>query len=281
MNQRVSSSSCDTVMTDTGTPPPSSAATSAANAVSAAGAPADLTPPFTPRPLPDGLRAAIIDLDGTMVDTADDFTAALNGVLAGLGLTPISRDEVVAYIGKGSERLIHDVLRARLSPTDADAAFERACADYQHEYGKINGHYAHLYPEVAQGLAALRGLGLKLACVTNKPERFARALLERHDLARYFDAVFGGDSLARKKPDPLPMLTACAALGATPQTTVAIGDSENDVAAARAAGLSSLTVPYGYNHGKPVQGLETDAIVNTLLDAARLLGHGRASVESM
>ncbi|MCY0388258.1 phosphoglycolate phosphatase [Robbsia sp. Bb-Pol-6] len=258
--------------------PTAGAAASAAPSVGAA--PSETPPPFTPRALPPGLRAAIVDLDGTMLDTADDFTAALNGVLSGLSLKPISRAEVIAYIGKGSERLIHDVLRARLSPAAADAAFERACADYQHEYGKINGHHAHLYPEVVEGLAALRGLGLKLACVTNKPERFARALLEHHDLARYFDAIYGGDSLPRKKPDPLPMRTACAALGATPQTAVAIGDSENDVAAARAAGLASLTVPYGYNHGKPVQGLETDAIVGTLLDAARLLGHGRAPAES-
>lgn len=231
------------------------------------------------RALPPGLRAAIIDLDGTMLDTADDFTAALNGMLGGMRLASIHRDEVIAYIGKGTERLIQDVLRARLAPDAAAAAFERACADYQEEYGKINGHHASLYPEVVEGLAALRDLGFPLACVTNKPERFARALLERHDLARYFDAVFGGDSLPRKKPDPLPMLTACAALGATPRTTVAIGDSENDVIAARAAGLASLTVPYGYNHGKPVHGLETDAIVGTLLEAARLLGHGRTAIE--
>ncbi|MGI4984567.1 MAG: phosphoglycolate phosphatase [Janthinobacterium lividum] len=250
------------------------------HAVSAAtAAPFVATPPFTPRPLPPGLRAAIVDLDGTMVDTADDFTAALNGVLTGLSLAPIGREEVVTYIGKGSERLIHDVLRARLSPAAADAAFEQACVDYQQAYGKINGRHSHLYPDVALGLAALRELGLKLACVTNKPERFARALLEHYDIARYFDVVYGGDSLARKKPDPLPMLTACATLGATPQTTVAIGDSDNDVAAARAAGLASLTVPYGYNHGKPVQGLDTDAIVGTLLDAARLLGHGRTVIE--
>ncbi len=233
----------------------------------------------TTPPLPfdvSAIRAAIIDLDGTMLDTADDFTAALNGVLSALTLPPIDRDEVVRYIGKGSERLIRDVLHSRLPAERAEAAFSRACDDYQHEYAKINGHHAMLYPGVVEGVIALYDLGLKLACVTNKPERFARALLERHGLSPYFLAVYGGDSVSRKKPDPLPMLAACQALGVKPAQTVAIGDSENDVIAARAAGIASLTVPYGYNHGKPVQTLGTDAIVATLLDAAHLLEPARA-----
>lgn len=226
--------------------------------------------PFLPFAKRD-LRAAIVDLDGTMLDTADDFTAALNGVLSSMHLAPIARNEVVSYIGKGSERLIHDVLHSRMSAADANAAFDRACIAYQDEYAQINGQHATLYIDVAAGLAAMQDLGLKLACVTNKPERFAQALLEKHGLATYFSALYGGDSLPRKKPDPLPMLTACATLNVAPEQVVAIGDSENDVEAARAAGLASLTVPYGYNHGNPVQGLETDAIVASLLEAARLI----------
>jgi phosphoglycolate phosphatase len=229
---------------------------------------------------PAGLRAAIIDLDGTMLDTVDDFTAALNGMLATMRQSAIHRDEVINYIGKGSEKLIHDVLAARLPADAAQQAFDGACADYQEEYAKVNGLYATVYPDVEAGLVALRDMGLKLACVTNKPERFARALLERHGLIGYFDAVYGGDSLPRKKPDPLPMLTACATLGVTPAETVAIGDSENDLIAARAAGLASLTVPYGYNHGKPVQGLATDAIVRSILEAARLIGANRVDSPS-
>lgn len=247
---------------------------------SAMSAPTTSAQHIAPRPFDAaGMRAAIVDLDGTMLDTADDFTAALNGVLSGLNLPAIDREEVVRYIGKGSERLIRDVLHSRLPADRAAAAFARACDDYQHEYAKVNGHYAMLYPGVVDGVAALYDLGLKLACVTNKPERFARALLERHGLSPYFSAVYGGDTLPRKKPDPLPMVTACQALGVTPDQAVAIGDSENDVAAARAAGVASLTVPYGYNHGKPVQTLGTDAIVATLLDAARLLEPARAGIQ--
>jgi phosphoglycolate phosphatase len=218
------------------------------------------------------LKAAIIDLDGTMVDTADDFAAALNSVLRGLDLALISRDEVMLYIGKGTERLIKDVLASRLTPEQAEAHYARAYADYFHHYATINGQHSHLYPDVAAGLQAMRALGIRLACVTNKPERFARDLLTHYALTPYFDAIVGGDTVERKKPDPMPMLHACTLLNVTPEQTVAIGDSGNDVAAARAAKMASLTVPYGYNHGEPVQNLPTDAIVSTLLEAAKLIG---------
>lgn len=230
--------------------------------------------PSTARFQDRALTAAIVDLDGTIADTADDFTAALNLMLKALPITlrPVTRDEVVHYIGKGTEKLIRDVLAARLPEGEAQACFDTALNAYHDGYEQINGLYARLYPDVVAGLRALSDLGLRLACVTNKPERFARGLLARHDLLAFFPIVIGGDSLPRKKPDPLPMLTACERMDAAPADTVAIGDSENDLIAARAAGIASITLPYGYNHGKPVQELATDAIVPTLLGAARLLG---------
>ena len=217
------------------------------------------------------LVAAVIDLDGTMVDTAEDFTAALNGMLGELGARPIERDEVVGYVGKGPEHLIRSVLAARLSSDEAQARFPEALDLYQAQYARINGRYTRLYPEVEPGLAALAQAGVKLACVTNKPHRFAVALLEQYGLARYFSVVLGGDSVARKKPDPQPMLAACDAMGVAPRQAVAIGDSENDALAGRAAGMATLTVPYGYNHGKAIQTINSDGIVATLLEAARLL----------
>jgi phosphoglycolate phosphatase len=237
------------------------------------------TPPTgaAQRPALAGRRiaAAIIDLDGTMVDTADDFTAALNAMLASLDApcTPpsIARDEVVGYVGKGSEHLIHRVLATRLPPDRASALFDAAYASYQAAYAAVNGRYSRLYPDVQTGLAALRGAGLTLACVTNKPHRFAVELLERYGLLQHFSVVYGGDSLPKKKPDPLPMLSACQAMRVEPARTVAIGDSENDALAARAAGLASLTVPYGYNHGNAIQTINTDGIVASLLEAAHFL----------
>lgn len=217
------------------------------------------------------LEAALIDLDGTMVDTADDFAAGLNGMLAQLDAEETTREEVMGYVGKGSEHLIRSVLAPRFAATDAQSRFEEALALYQDEYAKINGQHTRLYPDVEAGLAALRGAGLKLACVTNKPHRFAVELLQQYGLAHYFEVVLGGDSTPAKKPDPLPMLTACAQLGVAPEAAVAIGDSENDALAGRAAGMATLTVPYGYNHGQPVQQILSDGIVASLLEAAKAI----------
>jgi phosphoglycolate phosphatase len=215
------------------------------------------------------IEAAIVDLDGTMVDTAGDFTAALNAVLGELGLPPINQAEVVAYVGKGSEHLVRSVLSARLPPAAAEQRFDVALAGYQRAYAGVNGRHTRLYPDVIRGLDAFGAARIKLACVTNKPLRFALELLEQYGLRPYFEVVLGGDSLPRKKPDPLPMLAACDALGVPPARAVAIGDSENDARAARAAGLATLTVPYGYNHGQPVQLIDSDGIVDSLLEAAR------------
>jgi phosphoglycolate phosphatase len=227
------------------------------------------------------LKAAVIDLDGTMVDTANDFTVGINGMLAEIGAAPpATREEVVGYVGKGSEHLIRSVLAARFPPEETQARFETALDAYQAHYAKINGTHTRLYPDVERGLAALRDAGLQLACVTNKPRRFAVELLDQYGLAQYFSVVFGGDSLPRKKPDPEPMLAACAEMGVAPHEAVAIGDSENDALAGRAAGMATLTVPYGYNHGKAVQAIESDGIVPTLLAAATFIAKHHAGLEA-
>ncbi|WP_321800797.1 phosphoglycolate phosphatase [Caballeronia sp. J97] len=221
--------------------------------------------PFVNRPI----RAAIIDLDGTMVDTADDFVAALNAMLARIAIEqPVTRDEVTGYVGKGSENLIRSVLAVRLSPSQAIAQFDDALAIYQSEYAKVNGKHSTLFPEVKEGLEAMRESGVALACVTNKPHRFAVELLAHFGIADFFKVILGGDSLPAKKPDPLPMLTACERLDVLPREAVAVGDSENDALAGRAAGLATLTVPYGYNHGNPVQSVKSDGIVSSLRTAA-------------
>jgi phosphoglycolate phosphatase len=174
-------------------------------------------------------------------------------------------------VGKGSEKLIRDVLALDLPPGRVDALFDSAMAAYQRHYLAINGERSALYDGVTEGLEALRALGLRLACVTNKPIAFATPLLAQKGLAPYFELVYGGDSLPRKKPDPLPLLQVCRDFGLAPAQAVAIGDSSNDAEAARAAGCFVLTVPYGYNHGRPVRDINSDGIVSTVLDAAKLI----------
>lgn len=223
------------------------------------------------RPGAAAIRAAIIDLDGTMLDTVPDFELALNGMRAELGLAPVTQAQIKDMVGKGSEKLIRDVLSLDFDAARVDELFDAAMVSYQRHYLAINGERSTLYPQVVEGLKALRDQGLRVACVTNKPIAFATPLLARKGLAPYFELVYGGDSLPRKKPDPLPLLQVCRDFGLAPEQVVAIGDSSNDAEAARAAGCCVLTVPYGYNHGRPVHEIKSDGIVGTLLDAAKLI----------
>lgn len=223
------------------------------------------------------IKGVIVDLDGTMLDTVPDFEAALNGMRADLGLGPITQAVIKPLVGKGSEKLVRDALLLDWDAARVEAAYEQAIAGYQRHYLAINGERSTLFDGVIDGLQAMQALGLRLVCVTNKPVAFTLPLLAQKGLAPYFEQVFGGDSFAKKKPDPMPMLKACEALDLAPGQVVAIGDSSNDAESARGAGCFVLTVPYGYNHGRPVQEIQSDGIVDSLLDAARLIGEHNAA----
>lgn len=218
-----------------------------------------------------GIRAAIVDLDGTMVHTAPDFHVAINRMRQDLDLPPLAIDTITDFVGKGTENLMRRVLGVDFAPPEVDARFPLALQSYQRHYLAINGDYSSVYPGVREGLDALQAKGLRLACVTNKPIAFAVPLLEKTGLRRYFEIVYGGDSLPKKKPDPYPLLKVCADFDLQPPQAVAIGDSSNDAQAARAAGCRVLNVPYGYNHGESIQEVDSDGIVPTLLDAANLI----------
>ena len=231
---------------------------------------------------PGAFDGAIIDLDGTLVDTVGDFVAAINLMLRDLWPEPLTAPIVDAsvvetMVGKGSENLVRSALnhaQAQVKPAqtaiDLIATYDRAFARYQHHYQAISGLYSSVYPGVPQGLRALQAAGLKLACVTNKPVAFARPLLALKGLDGFFSEVFGGDSFERKKPDPMPLLKTCEAMGTLPARTLMIGDSSNDAAAARAAGCPVVLVTYGYNHGAPIRAVNADGFVDSL---AALLAH--------
>jgi phosphoglycolate phosphatase len=235
---------------------------------------------------PGQYDAAIVDLDGTMVDTMGDFVVALNRMLAdiapaGDAAATLDADTVSRMVGKGSEHLVQSVLahvRAlpgaalpRLAADAIDSIDTRAYASYQQHYAVVNGQHSNVYPGVLDGLRALQQSGLKLACLTNKPAGFARVLLAQKGLDGFFSQVFGGDSFERKKPDPLPLLKTCEALGTAPSRTLMIGDSSNDAQAARAAGCPVLLVTYGYNHGQPVRGVDADGFIDSLAALALAL----------
>jgi phosphoglycolate phosphatase len=205
--------------------------------------------------------AAIIDLDGTMVDTVGDFEVALNRMLAELGARAVDRAFIERTVGKGSEHLI----RTTLAEVGAEAAlYEAAFERYQAHYALINGRQSDVYPGVVEGLRQLMARGIRLACLTNKPTAFARPLLAAKGLDGFFSVVFGGDAFDRKKPDPLPLQRTCEALGSLPSRTLMVGDSSNDARAARAAGCPVVLVSYGYNHGEPVASAAPDAVIDRL-----------------
>lgn len=203
--------------------------------------------------------AVILDLDGTLVDTLGDFTEAVARAFADLGLGAVPRARVERAVGKGSEHLLRTLLAER-----ADALYDQAWARYQHHYNTLNGQFAHLYPGVVEGLQDLRKAGLPLACVTNKPTAFALELLRLKGLVDHFVQVNGGDAFERRKPDPLPLLKTCEALGTTAARTLMVGDSSNDAQAAHAAGCPLVLMRYGYNHGEPVDALSAWAHLDRL-----------------
>ena len=220
---------------------------------------------------PAAFDAAIIDLDGTMVYTLGDFAQALGRMLDDLALPGIERTHIERMVGKGSAHLIKSVLHHVLAQAgkapaaiNTEAIYPQAWARYQHHYLAINGQYAQVYPGVPEGLHALRSAGLRLACLTNKPTAFALPLLRAKGLDSFFDQVFGGDAFERKKPDPLPLVKTCAALGSAPARTLMVGDSSNDAQAARAAGCPVVLVTYGYNHGQPATDVDADGWVGSL-----------------
>jgi phosphoglycolate phosphatase len=206
--------------------------------------------------------AAIVDLDGTLVDTLGDFVAVLALTFADLRLPPLPRQAVERYIGKGSEHLIERSLQH--VGADASLLYATAWEAYQRHYAVVNGDHADVFPGTVEGLQRMRSRGLKLACLTNKPGAFAEALLRRKGLDRYFAVVFGGDAFERKKPDPQPVLMTCQALATTPPRTLVIGDSSNDAEAARAAGCPIVLVSYGYNHGRPVAEMDADGVIDRI-----------------
>ena len=216
-------------------------------------------------------RAVLFDLDGTLLDSAPDLAAAANAMLAALGLPARDPAVIATYIGKGIPKLVERTLTGSLDAAADPVLFARALPTYERYYAEESGRRSVPFPGVIEGLRALHDAGLPLACITNKAERFTLDLLQRTGLDGYFQVVVCGDTVVRKKPDPEPVITACARLDVRPADALMIGDSANDVQAARAAGCPVWCVPYGYNEGRPVETLDCDAIVPDLAEAARRL----------
>ncbi|HEX5337787.1 MAG TPA: phosphoglycolate phosphatase [Gallionella sp.] len=219
---------------------------------------------------PVSVQAIVIDLDGTLLHTAPELAEAANRMLRDMDYAPVSQELLSSYIGNGISWLVKRALTGDMHATP-DAAL------YNHALPIFEKHYTDLllqskpFGGVIEGLETMRAAGFRLGCITNKVERYTTPLLAGIGLAKYFDIVLAGDTLPEKKPHPLPLLHAAKFFGTPIEQLLLIGDSLNDTLAARAAGCPVFCVPYGYNHGEPVETLDLDAVIADLPAALPLI----------
>ena len=216
------------------------------------------------------VKAVMIDLDGTLVHTAPEIAAAANLMLADLDLPMLPYSQVEGYIGEGAIVLIKRCLTGQKNVEPDSTLFEKAEALFFAHYAN-NAANSKPYDGVIDGLQSLWNKGYRLACVTNKPEEFTLPLLQASGLADFFDIVVSGDTLHNKKPDPIQLHHICAKFDVPEFEAMLVGDSATDIAAAHAAGCYIVTVPYGYNQGRPLDVSQVDATINDLTELVEIL----------
>ncbi len=215
------------------------------------------------------VKAVLLDLDGTLLDTVLDLHAAANGMLGDLGRAEVAVEDIRAYVGRGIPNLVKRVLAGSLEAADDPTPPpDDALSSFKKHYAEVNGRASKPFPGVMAGLAALKAMGMPLGVITNKAGAFTSVLLDRTGMTPFMSVVVAGDQLPRPKPDPMPVVWACGRLGVSPADTLLIGDSVHDFKAGRAAACRVFLVPYGYNEGQDVRSLDCDAIVETIADAA-------------
>jgi phosphoglycolate phosphatase len=215
---------------------------------------------------PLAVKMVMIDLDGTLIDTLPDLAAAANRMLADMGRPAWDMTHYRTWIGNGVPRFVKRALTGDMLAEPNPRPFEQALALFGRHYGAAVSELSHPYPGAVEALERLKVQGFSLACITNKAKAFTLPLLMNLDLYNYFQLVLSGDSLPTQKPDPLPLRHACEHFGIDSAHGVLVGDSSNDVQAARAAGMPVICVTYGYNHGHDIRQFLPDAVVDSLTD---------------
>lgn len=209
----------------------------------------------------------LFDLDGTLLDSVPDLALAVDRMLIAMGMAEAGEDNVRNWVGNGAQMLVKRALTGLNAPAE-DAPglelFDRAFPLFLQHYGACCSESSRLYSGVSELLTALQSAQVKMGLITNKPISFTETLLDEFSLNGYFSIVLGGDSLAEKKPHPLPLLYAMEKACVNPDNTLMVGDSRSDIKSAQAAGCKVAAVTYGYNHGEPVSLYSPDMIVDNL-----------------
>ena len=206
----------------------------------------------------------MIDLDGTLIHTAPDLATAANRMLGDLKMGTYPDETVQTWIGNGVSRIVKRALTGTMQGEPEDELFRTGLSLFHQHYAEDLSDRSRPYPGVVEGLDALQAMNFDLACITNKAEKFTLPLLEALGLRDYFKLVLSGDSLPKRKPDPLPLTHACDYFKITPAQGVLIGDSINDIQAAQAAGMPILCVDYGYDQGLDLTQSNPDAMIGSL-----------------
>ena len=223
------------------------------------------------KPFRADIRAVIFDLDGTLVDSAGEIASALNATLAGFDRAPLPVKDVEKLIGRGVRVLVDRALRIARVP---QSHLDEAVRAFEEHYAANVGTQARLYDGVHAGLAMLEQAGVRMAVVTNKPRFFTERLLERLGVAGFFGVLVAGDDGVARKPAGDMLFAAARELEVDIDSTLFVGDSDNDVLAAREAGCPVWCVTYGYNEGRPPEALACDRLVPSVVAAATLLLEG-------
>lgn len=213
----------------------------------------------------------LIDVDGTLVDSVPDLAYCVDEMMKQLDMPVRGEDMVRQWVGNGVERLVRRALIGQLEGEPDEALYERAYPIFIDLYSDNTSKRSHLYPGVRDGIDYLRASGYRLGCVTNKAARFTEPLLQTLGIYDDFAVVVSGDTLPKKKPDPMPLLHAAEFFGVAPDHAMMIGDSVSDVKAARAAGFQIVCMSYGYNHGVDIRDADPDAVIDSMVQIRGLL----------
>ena len=213
----------------------------------------------------------LIDVDGTLVDSVPDLAYCVDEMMKQLEMPVHGEAKVREWVGNGVERLCRRALIGQLDGEPDDALFERAYPIFLALYAENTSKRSSLYPGVKQGLDYMQAQGYKLGCVTNKAAEFTHPLLKDLGIFDRFEIVISGDTLAKKKPDPMPLLHGAAHFGVKPENALMLGDSVSDVKAARAAGFQIICMSYGYNHGVDIRDSNPDAVLDSMVELKELI----------
>lgn len=211
-------------------------------------------------------KLIMIDVDGTLVDSVPDLAYCIDEVMKVMNRAPWGEDKVRHWVGNGVPKLVERSLTGELEASANKQDFDKAYPIFLELYSVNTSVRSCLYSGVKEGLDYLKQQGYILGCVTNKAEQFTMPILKDLDIFDYFGLVVSGDTLAKKKPDPLPLLHSAEFFNIDPQDCLMLGDSISDVAASRAAGFEIICMSYGYNHGVDIQEANPDLVIDSMAE---------------